>query len=198
MITQGGVAATQMLVEVHLSAQATHGHSGHYVEHIAVKDMSLAPVTNTQNDEPDESVVDDLTIPTITLAFDESAEVNDVDFSRLHDLKQSHTGSMGTEVDERASKVFGSAADNESNDALQNMIADHLSAHHKEKADAKALADPDNKDANAAGKDASSDDSNNAAHDAAASAHDDSMAGSSSSHMDSLVPKPDDDTLPPI
>ncbi|KZZ52402.1 hypothetical protein A3758_10405 [Oleiphilus sp. HI0118] len=198
VITQGGVAATQMLVEVHLSAQATHGHSGHYVEHIAVKDMSLAPATNTQNDEPDESVVDDLTIPTITLAFDESAEVNDVDFSRLHDIKQSHTDLTATEAEEKASKVFGSAAENEANDALQNLIADHLNAHQKEKADSKALADPDNKDANAADKDASSDESSNVAHDAAASAHDDSMAGSSSSHMDSLVPKPDDDTLPPI
>jgi hypothetical protein len=151
---------------------------------------------NAPNDEPDVDG-DEPLVQTVTLDLDDT-QGHELDFSRLHDIKQSHTDLTATEVDERASKVFGSAAENEANDALQNMIADHLNAHQKEKADSKALADPDNKDANAADKDASSDESSNVAHDAAASAHDDAMAGSSSSHMDSLVPKPDDDTLPPI
>jgi hypothetical protein len=105
--------------------------------------------------------------------------------------------SVDDAADQRAASVLGGAAQNEANDALQSMIEDHLSAHQKTKPaepDTASSASGDATNADAQSRDEALQDPH-AGHTFDQNEH---VGGSSSSHLDSLVSKPDDDSLPPI
>jgi VCBS repeat-containing protein len=140
VITQGGTATTQVEVDVLLSAVSTHGHSGHYVQHITVKDLDASALPNVQHDEPD-PIDDQSDIQTVMLDIDGSYDVSPQhDFSRLDALQRKNTDvSEDSIADERAAKVFASAADNEADDVLQNMVSSHLAEHDASK---KVSSDP--------------------------------------------------------
>ncbi|WP_197472481.1 hypothetical protein, partial [Oleiphilus sp. HI0067] len=122
-----------------------------------------------------------------------------LNFSAAHEQLQEENSSDRTDQksldtsEERAATVLGGASENEANDALQTMIEEHLTAHHKTKV---------KDEANIATKSGDSEHSDGAQSQTDLAVDgtepDESVGGSSSSHLDSLVAKPDDDSLPPI
>ena len=137
------------------------------------------------------------TVTDVSITFIDEPQLN---LSSMHrDASHDKSVSVDEAVDQRAASVFGGAAENEANDALQSMIEDHLSAHQKAKP-----AEPQIDTSNGTSGDAANADAQNSesasqdAHAGHAVDQDSHVGGSSSSHLDSLVSKPDDDSLPPI
>jgi VCBS repeat-containing protein len=168
----------------------------------AIDAQGQTHVTTTplvSHDEADmDSVIEDVVIDgSPILSGDNYADEPQLNLMALRDhnmrdMQPSLQESDG--ITARAKAVLGNASENEANDELQNLIEEHLNTHHQLKSDAVRSSGADSMASAEVNNAASSD----AYSDVAKEPSEDGIGGSSSSHMESLVPKPDDDTLPPI